>query len=137
MNRTSKGAETQGASNERPRRPRRQAPLAEKRTRRTSELEDLSRSAEEGLTSAMQALEEQVRERPYVTLAAALGAGVVLGQALHSRVGRLALLAAGGFAATRLLQGDGARLLERVLGTDVDDEDYDDELADVVDANAH
>jgi ElaB/YqjD/DUF883 family membrane-anchored ribosome-binding protein len=137
MNRTSKEAETQGASSERPRKPRRQAPLTEKRARRTSELEDLSRSAEEGLSNAMQALEEQVRERPYVTLAAALGAGVVLGQALHSRVGRLALLAAGGFAATRLLQGDGARLLERVLGTDVDDEDFDDELADVVDANAH
>ena len=36
-------------------------PLTEKRAQRTSELEDLSRSAEEGLSSAMHALEEQVR----------------------------------------------------------------------------
>ena len=137
MNRDGKSAEAQVGSERPHRKPRRQAPLAAKRARRAPELEDLSRSAEEGLSAAVQALEEQVRERPYVTLAAAVGAGLVLGQALHSRIGRIALLAAGGFAATRLLQGDGGRFLERVLGTDVDDDDYDDELAEVADANAH
>jgi ElaB/YqjD/DUF883 family membrane-anchored ribosome-binding protein len=131
MNRDAKSVEPQVGASERSPRRRKQAPLAEKRARRGPELEDLSRSAEEGLSVAVQALEKQVRERPYVTLAAAVGAGVVLGQALHSRIGRLALLAAGGFAATRLLQGDGARILERVLGAEVEDDDFDDELAEI------
>ena len=135
MNRDAKSVEPQVGPSERPPRRRRQAALSEKRANRGPELEDLSRSAEEGLSMAVQPLEKQVRERPYVTLAAAVGAGVVLGQALHSRIGRLALLAAGGFAATRLLQGDGARILERVLGAEVEDDDFDDELAEVADAH--
>jgi hypothetical protein len=80
-------------------------------------------SFEEGLAAVSRALEEQVRERPYVTLAAAVGAGFVLAQALRSRVGRIALVAAGGYAATRLLRGDGMQVLERLMGDDIDDDD--------------
>jgi hypothetical protein len=85
-------------------------------------------SIEEGLVAVSRALETQVRERPYVALAAAVGAGFVLAQALRSTVGRVALVAAGGYAATRLLRGDGMQVLERLMGGDVDeDEELDDE----------
>jgi hypothetical protein len=69
------------------------------------------------------ALEEHLRERPLLTLAAAVGAGFVLAQAFSSRVGRVAMIAAGGYAATRILGGEGMRVLEGLLGEDIDDED--------------
>jgi hypothetical protein len=96
---------------------------------RRVEDEAIEPTAEERLMALGDALEVQLRERPYVTLAAAAGAGFILAQALSSRVGRIALLAAGGFAATRLLRGDGMRFLERALGDEGDDEEMDDELA--------
>jgi len=113
-----------------PRRPRAKRPEATEELEPAREGERES-EASDALLAVGRAIEEQVRARPIATLAAAAGAGFVLGNALHSRVGRIALLAAGGFAATRLLQGDGVMLLERLLGADIDDEDIEDELGDV------
>ncbi len=90
---------------------------------RADTLGAIESSAQEGLMAIGQALEEQLRERPYVTLAAAFGVGVVLSQALSSRVGRIALLAAGGYAATKLLQSDGLGLLTSMLGGEAEADD--------------
>ena len=99
-------------------------------------LRAIESSAQEGLMAIGQALEEQLRERPYVTLGVAFGVGLVVSQALSSRLGRVALLVAGGYAATRLFQSDGLGVLERVLGGDegddvsdeIDDGDQDEDL---------
>ena len=79
----------------------------------------------EGLSAIVQALETQVRERPYVALAAAAGAGFVIAQTLRSNVGRVALVAAGGYAVTRLMRGDGMQMLERLLGGDGEEDEID------------
>ena len=82
-------------------------------------------AGQEKLVALGRVLEEQLQERPYVTLAAAVGVGVVLAQALSSRVGRIALLAAGGYAATRVVQAGGLEVLGALLGAE--DDDLDDE----------
>ena len=123
------GAQVRRGESERGASPPRPARASAARDRGGVDAEDglrsIESSAQEGLMAIGQALEEQLRERPYVTLGVAFGIGLVVSQALSSRLGRVALLAAGGYAATRLFQSDGLGLLERVLGGDEGDDEID------------
>lgn len=64
-----------------------------------------------------QRVEDEVKNRPFVALGIAFGAGVVVSSLLSSRLARLAILAAGGYAAREMF---GDRLIE-VLGPQEDE----------------
>jgi hypothetical protein len=125
--RVRRGEAARGES--RPRGARTEAPRDPGGVEAAEGLRAIESSAQEGLMAIGQALEEQLRERPYVTLGVAFGVGLVVSQALSSRLGRVALLAAGAYAATKVFQSDGLGVLERVLGGDEGD-DVSDEIDD-------
>jgi hypothetical protein len=83
------------------------------------ELEQIRRMGEERLEDLREMggeirrrVEDEVRNRPFVALGVAFGAGVVVSSLLASRFARLAILAAGGYAVREMF---GDRLME-VLG---------------------
>jgi hypothetical protein len=57
------------------------------------------------LRVASDTLAETVKKRPITALGVAAGAGFVLGSAFGSRLGRLALMAAAGYAAQEVVEG--------------------------------
>jgi ElaB/YqjD/DUF883 family membrane-anchored ribosome-binding protein len=74
-----------------------------------------------GLSEIGDRFVDKVRERPYAAVATALGAGVLLGSVLSSRIGRIAIFAAGGYAVKELF---GDRLLEIMQGEEADSERF-------------
>jgi hypothetical protein len=63
-------------------------------------------------------IEDEVKNRPFLALGVAFGAGAVVSSIVTSRMARLAILAAGGYAAREMF---GDRLME-VLGQDEGEE---------------
>lgn len=83
------------------------------------DLEEIRRMGEERLEDLRELggeirrrLEDEVKNRPLVALGVAFGAGAVVSSLLTSRLARLAVLAAGGYAAREMF---GDRLIE-VIG---------------------
>ncbi len=60
-------------------------------------------------------VQTELRERPYRTLAVAVGVGITIGVVASSRVARFLIWNLGGYAATELARRGAKRYLERVL----------------------
>jgi len=88
------------------------------------EIDQLRRMGEERLDDLRemggqlrQRVEDEIRNRPFAALGVAFGAGVLVSSIVSSRLTRLVILAAGGYAAREML---GNRLME-VLGPQDED----------------
>jgi hypothetical protein len=85
-----------------------------------SDIEQIKRVGEERLDDLREfgaqirrRIEEEVKTRPFVSLGVAFGAGALVTSLMSSRIARVAILAAGGYAAREMF---GDRLMEVLEG---------------------
>ncbi len=81
-------------------------------------LADKGRELVEEGESMLARVDEQLRANPYLALGIGAGAGLLVGSLFGSRIGRMALLLAGGYVASEFVKRG---------GLDLDDEDDDED----------
>jgi hypothetical protein len=81
-------------------------------------LADKGRELVEDGQSMLTRIDEQLRANPYLALGLGAGAGLLVGSLFGSRIGRMALLLAGGYVASEFVKRG---------GLDLDDEEDDEE----------
>jgi hypothetical protein len=85
-------------------------------------LADKGRDLVEEGESMLARIDEQLRANPYLALGLGAGAGLLVGSLFGSRIGRMALLLAGGYVASEFVKRGG-------LDLDAEDDDEEEEAA--------
>ena len=85
-------------------------------------LADKGRELVEEGQGVLTRIDEQLRANPYLALGIGAGAGLLVGSLFGSRIGRMALLLAGGYVASEFVKRGGLEL-------DSDDDDEEEEEA--------
>jgi len=101
--------------------------IGARRENLAGDVDQIRKIGEEGLddlrelgSEIRRRIEDEVKNRPFVALGVAFGAGALVSSIVTSRMARLAILAAGGYAAREMF---GDRLME-VLGHEEDAEEH-------------